>query len=134
MLAFDPSLNFAPTSGNALPFTWLNNYPNVPSSVNFFVDCSQNSIGCYCQIWNSPSGIGSTSIGNPSGCLVQVFSTPDNTWYDTVSYPLSFLFTPIPSTIQRKTIFLDTGKYNIALTNQDPLNSIFVLATTGTLN
>ncbi len=124
-LQFDPTLLFG-TSGNALAYTTLNNYATSPSSTSFIVDFS-TVLGGYVQIWN----VGGGTVNATNGTLVQVFSTPDNVWYDTVQYPLSFLFTTVVSTTQRQSFFLDNGKYTIALTNQDPSNAIHVMASTG---
>lgn len=123
----DPSLLFASTSGNVLPYTTLNNYPTSPSSITFTVDVS-NSIGANLQIWN----VGGT-VNAVNGLYYQVFSTSDNVWYDTNEFYPPFLMPTVSNFTSRQTFQLATGKYQIQLTNTDPSNTINVMATTGNL-
>ena len=125
----DPSLLFG-SSGNALANTTLTHYPNSPPSVNFTVNAN-NALGAYVQIWSIMTGI----VANPSsGTLVNIYSSPDNVWYDTNTYGLNFNIINVPSTTLRQSFILDTGQYQITLTNTDPLNNINVMATTGLLS
>ena len=55
-------------------------------------------------------------------------------WYDTNTYGLNFNIINVPSTTLRQSFILDTGQYQITLTNTDPLNNINVMATTGLLS
>lgn len=128
MLAYDPTMLLNGGSGNVLSYTTLNNYPTSPSSVTFTVDVS-NSLGATLQLWN----VGGASVNTNNGLYYQVFSTSDNTWYDTNPYYSPFLIPVIANTIERQSFFLDTGKYQVQLTNTDPSNSISVMATTGNL-
>lgn len=127
MLLADPSLIFG-SSGNVLSQTTLNNYPTAPSSVTFTVDTS-NSLGAALQVWN----IGGGSVNAVNGLYYQVFSTSDNTWYDTYPYYPPFVIPTVASTISRQSFLLSTGKYKVQLVNTDPANTISVMATTGNL-
>jgi hypothetical protein len=127
-LANDPTLLFG-TSGNALANTTLTHYPNAGSSVSFQLSANA-ALGCYLQVWSIQTG---TISSNSSGTLVNVYSSPDNVWYDTNPFPISYNIINIPSTTIRQSFFLDTGQYNVVLLNIDPFNNINVMATTGLL-
>ncbi len=129
-LQFDPTLSYG-TSGNVLANTTLKNNPTAPSSTSFLVDCS-TALGCYLQVWCIATGLGPVSTN--SGTLVNVYSSPDNVWYDTSPYGVSANILSISTAIARQSFVLDTGKYNVVLTNTDPFNNINVMATTGLLS
>ena len=124
-LQYDPSL-LPGTSGNALSYTFLNHYPNSPSSTTFIVDVS-NNIGVFLQVWN----IGGGSVNATNGLLIYGFSSPDKVWFDTSPYGIILNLPTVASNIQRYSWELDTGYYQIQLTNMDPSNGINVMATTG---
>ena len=126
-LAQDPSLLFG-TSGNVQAITVLNNYPTSPSSCLFTVDAS-NSLAAVLQI----TGQGGGSVNSTNGILYQVFSTIDNTWYDTNPYYPPYQIPMIASTTSRQSFLLSTGKYKVQLTNMDPSNAIVVCAGTGNM-
>lgn len=126
-LQADPSLLFG-SSGNVLAYTTLNNYPTSPSSTTFTVDVS-NSLGAYLQIWDIAGG----TVNATNGVSYQVFSTPDNVWYDTNTFMPYYVIPTVASSNQRQTLLLGTGKYQIQLTNLDPANAVAVMATTGNL-
>lgn len=125
----DPSLLIG-TSGNALPLTPLNHYPISPSSISFNLNFT-NVLGGFIQIWSYPSG---GTVNAVNGTLIQGYSSSDNVWYDTIPYGGVNLSLPtVVGSVQRQSIQYDTGQYQFTLTNQDPSNPIYVLATTGLL-
>lgn len=128
-LQYDPSFLFS-TSGSALGNTILTHNPVAGSSVGFTVDFS-NIIGGNVQILVQPSGAASVNAVN--GVQIQSFSTSDNVWYDTIPYGVSYVLPTVAASVQRSSFTLDTGKYQIVLTNIDPSNNIAVMATTGLL-
>jgi hypothetical protein len=122
----DPTLLFG-TSGNVLGLTTLANFPGA-SSTTFTVDVS-NSLLTSLQVWSIAGG----TVNATNGVIFQAFSTPDNMWYDTVSYYPPIIMPQVASTLNRQSFMLSTGKYLVQLVNQDPSNSVTVMATTGNI-
>lgn len=100
----------------------------VKATVSVGLAGSTSSSGGILQV----TATGGTTVGVPSGVLVKMYYSADGTKFDTSPMGGSIYVLPVvPGVDERQSTILDTGVYQLWLTNTDLVNGITVSSCLG---